>query len=187
MKTAAVILAAGASTRFGSPKQLARLDGRTMVETVIDVAAAAGLVPLIAVVPSELTLPESVVRAVNDEPAAGMSRSLRLGLAAIPADVDAAMILLGDQPGIRVEVLRSLLRKATRTDRPVVAACAEGRMGPPVLLRRPAFGLAVEVTGDAGLRRILETHPEMVCAVEVGEHAPDVDTPADLAALQHGR
>ncbi|MGI8829087.1 MAG: DUF5946 family protein [Candidatus Limnocylindria bacterium] len=182
MQTAAVILAAGASTRFGSPKQLARIGGRTMLEIVAQVATDAGLEPVIVVIPPGLAVPSSVVPAINDDPAAGLSRSLRLGLAAVPAEANAAMVLLGDQPTASRDTLTAIL-EASRGDRPVVAARAHGGIGPPVLLLREAFELATEASGDEGLRAILAQHPELVMEVDVKEHVPDVDTLEDLAAL----
>lgn len=182
MRTAALILAAGASTRFGSRKQLARIGDRTMLATVVELAREAGLEPILAVVAPAIAVPPDVVPVVNDKPQAGLSRSLGMGLAAMPAEVDAAVILLGDQPTLPVETVKRLL-KAARGDRPVVAARAGGRLGPPVLIKRDAFGLAQEAIGDEGLRMILTDHPELVTPVEVGVHATDVDTPADLERL----
>ena len=183
MQAAAVILAAGGSTRFGSPKQLARLGDRTMLETVIELAHRAGLAPVVAVVPAGMATLAGVLPVANEEPQAGLSRSLRLGLAAVPPKVGAALILLGDQPTVPAGTLLALIEGAASTGRPVVASMADGRIGAPVLIARDAFWLADEATGDEGLRRILDAHPELVSTVEVGGHAPDVDTPADLAAL----
>jgi molybdenum cofactor cytidylyltransferase len=181
MQTAAVILAAGASTRYGSPKQTARIGERTMLEAVVAVAEAAGLHPVVAVVPSGVAVPLNVISAVNDDPGAGMSQSLRLGLAAVGLDADGAVILLGDQPTLDPSVIRRLL--ADGGERPVVAAHAEGRTGPPVLIRRAAFWLADDATGDEGLRNVLASHPELVTMIPVTGHAPDIDTPADLERL----
>jgi len=187
MQVAAVILAAGASTRFGSQKQLARLaGGHTMLEEVIEIARAAGLDPIIAVVPPGIAVPPDAVPELNDAPEAGMSRSLRLGLRAVPAESDAAVVLLGDQPTVRPKVIMTILA-AARGDRPVVAAHASGRIGPPVLIMRSSFDLADQARGDEGLRSMLAAKPELVTSVEVGEHAPDVDTPGDLAALGEER
>lgn len=182
MRIAALVLAAGASTRFGSPKQAARIGGDTMLGAVIGVARAAGLAPIIAVVAPGIAVPPDVVPVINREPDAGLSRSLRMGIAAVPPDVHAAVILLGDQPTLAVGTVRAVM-EAAQADRRVVAARAEGRLGPPVLLMRDAFGLAHEATGDEGLRSIMTDHPDLVTPVEVGTHAPDVDTPADLERL----
>ena len=183
MHAAAVILAAGSSTRFGSPKQLARLGDRTMLEAVVELALGVGLAPIIAVVPPGLAPPRGVIPVVNADPDAGMSRSLRMGLAAVPAEVGVAVVLLGDQPTVRAGTLEALLEGAAVTQRPVVAAHASGRIGPPIALSRAAFALADAAIGDEGLRSIFEEHADLLATVEVGEHAPDVDTPADLAAL----
>jgi CTP:molybdopterin cytidylyltransferase MocA len=179
MRTAAVILAAGASSRFGSAKQLARIGPETMLAAVVKIARDAGLHPIIAVVPPGLPVPSDAVPEINDDPAAGLSRSLRLGLAAVPPEgSDAAVVLLGDQPTLDPGVVRRLLEEGDGA--PVAAAWAEGRIGPPVLLRRSAFGLADDADGDEGLRRVLDAHPEAVVKVPVGAHAPDVDVPGDL-------
>ena len=184
MQAAAVILAAGTSTRFGSPKQVARIGVRTMLEAVIDVARRAGLEPIVVVTPPGLGVPGDVVPVINDQPEAGMSRSLRMGLANVPAEAAAAVILLGDQPMVAPEMIGSLLAEARRSDRPVVAVHSDGHLGPPVVLARAAFALADGATGDEGLRGVLEGHPELVSIVAVDQHAVDVDVPADLERLR---
>lgn len=182
MQPAAIILAAGASGRFGGPKQLASFDGGTLLDAVVAVARWAQLDPVIAVVPRGVPLPPGLTRVDNDEPDAGLSRSLRLGLRAVPARVAAAVILLGDQPTVSPRLVRRLV--ASRGLRPIVAATSGGQPAPPILLERSAFALAEEATGDRGLRELLRTRPELVRGVEVIRHAPDVDEPADLAALE---
>lgn len=182
----AVILAAGSSRRFGSAKQLAVLDGRTLLEHAIGAAVEAGLDPVVAVVPIWLTRPASLndgrLRWVrNPHPERGISVSLRLGLRAIGEDATAAVILLGDQPRLGPSVIRALV--SARGDRPVVATEAGGHMAPPILLEREAFGLAKAAAGDIGLRQILREHPDLVRGVPIERHPPDVDTPDDLAAL----
>ncbi len=183
----AVILAAGSSRRFGSAKQLAMLDGRSLLEHAIRSAVEAGLTPVVAVVPTWLTRPASLdaewlqwVR--NPHPGRGVSVSLRLGLRAIGDDATAAVILLGDQPRLGPSIIGALL--AARGDRPIVASEADGLLAPPLLLERSAFGLAEAAIGDIGLRQILRDHPELVRGVPIDRHPPDVDTPDDLAALE---
>lgn len=182
---AALVLAAGRSSRFGSPKQVARLEGRTLLEHVCAGARAAGLRPVIAVVPPWLEPWESADEALqlvrNPDPDRGMSHSLRLGLAAVPADATAVVVLLGDQPTLRPAIIIALL--AARGDRPVVAAFADGHAAPPVLLEREAFFLADRVSGDIGLRDLIASRPDLVRRVRVAHHPPDLDRPADLAAL----
>jgi molybdenum cofactor cytidylyltransferase len=185
-RVGAVILAAGASHRFGSPKQLVVVDGRTLVEHVVDGALEAGLAPVVAVVPVWLTRPARLddprLRWIrNPFPERGMSLSLRLGFDALGEEADAAVILLGDQPGLPPESVGALL--AARGDRPVVASVADGILAPPILVERSHFDLASGLGGDIGLRDILLAHPDLVVAVPVSGHPPDLDTPADLARL----
>jgi CTP:molybdopterin cytidylyltransferase MocA len=177
---AALILAAGASSRFGSPKLLARLGERTLLEAVVETAARE-VTPVLAVVPPRLAVPPNAVPVINDRPELGLSHSLRLGLAAVPHDVHAALIMLGDQPTVRPTDLRRVLDGGQL--RPFAAAAAEGRLGPPVLIQRSAFGLVDELSGDAGLGALLAARPELVTPVPVARHAPDVDAPEDLATL----
>jgi molybdenum cofactor cytidylyltransferase len=181
-RVAAVILAAGLSSRFGSPKQLARIGERTLLEAVADVARGADLSPILAVVPPGLPVPPEVVPVVNDEPAAGLSRSLQLGIRAVPPDASAAVILLGDQPTLDPAAVRSLLE--ARNGRQIVAASAGGLLAPPVLLERAAFDVVEGIAGDAGLGGWLRENAGRIRSVEIAAHAPDVDTPSDLASLE---
>lgn len=185
-RVAAVILAAGASTRFSSPKQLARFRGTTMLEHVVEVARMACLAPIIVVLPPHVTAPEGTLPIINSRPEEGLSRSLRLGVAAVPAAADATVVLLGDQPTVAPQLVERLV-DAARGARPVAATWADGRLGPPVLLRREAFELVDEAAGDEGLGPILARRPQLVVRVEAATHARDVDTPVDLAALEAER
>ena len=182
-RVAALILAAGESRRFGSPKQLALLDGRSMLEHVLERARASGLAPIVAVVPVWLSRPSALgdptLRWVrNPYPERGMSYSLRLGLEALPDETTAVVILLGDQPRVAADTIATLL--AARGERPIVTTEAGGVLAPPVLIERSQFGLAAGLTGDAGLRDVLRQEPDLVRAIAVPAHATDVDMPRDL-------
>lgn len=182
MQPAAVILAAGSSARFGSPKQLARVGGgSTMLEAVVGAAMRAGLDPIIAVVPPGLSPPEALIVVRNEHPEAGMSRSLRLGLAAVPPDRGAAVVLLADQPTVDDALLGRVI--GARGSTPIVATRAGELLGPPVLLEREAFVLVDRLSGDVGLRRLLRANPQLVTPIGVDVPIPDVDEPADLERI----
>jgi molybdenum cofactor cytidylyltransferase len=183
---AAVVLAAGTSRRYGSPKQLVVVDGRTLLELVIGTAMDAGLQPVIVVVPVWLSplsgLDLEHARWIrNAFPERGMSLSLRLGLGAVDSAASAALILLGDQTGIPPATIAAVLN--ARGDHPLVAASADGVLAPPVLIERTHFHLADELTGDVGLRDLLRENPDLVTSVPVAAHAVDLDTPADLGRI----
>lgn len=189
-----VILAAGRATRFGSSKVLASLDGRPLLQHVIDRVGAAGIDDLVVVLGSDaaaaedaVTWPPSTSRVVNPDPGRGLSSSLALGAAAALARTpqpEALLIALGDQPRVDPAVIAALL--ATDPGHAVaVPRYPTGADPNPVLVRCAAFGLLDEVTGDRGLRPILARHPDLVVEVPVNGANPDVDTPADLASLAH--
>jgi molybdenum cofactor cytidylyltransferase len=182
----AVILAAGMSRRYGSPKQLAVVDGVTIVERVIRAASTAGLSPVVVVVPVWLARPPRLASTGlqwvrNPFPERGMSLSLRLGFAALPDTVSAAVVLLGDQPGMPGSTIEIIL--AARGDRPLIAALAGGVQAPPVLVERSQFGLIEGLRGDIGLRQVLEDNADLVRSVEVSAHPADLDRPADLGRI----
>jgi CTP:molybdopterin cytidylyltransferase MocA len=182
----AIVLAAGTSRRYGSPKQLVVVDGRTLLEHAIATAGAAGLDPVVAVVPVWLSRPASLddprlhwIR--NAFPERGLSLSLRLGIGAISERAPAVLILLGDQPRVPQATISAVL--AARGERPIVAAETAGVLAPPVLLERTHFRLVEGLSGDIGLRQLLREHPELVTSVPVRAHPPDVDSPADLRSI----
>jgi CTP:molybdopterin cytidylyltransferase MocA len=182
----AVILAAGASRRFGGPKQLVVLDGRTLLEHVIDASFAAALAPVVAVVPVWLSRPARLdddrLRWIrNPFPERGMGVSLRLGFDALGDGPSAALILLGDQPSVPQSTIAAIL--AARGERPVVVAEADGILAPPVLIERSHFDLVDGVSGQNGLRYLLRANPELVRPVGLAGHAPDIDTPEDLSRI----
>jgi CTP:molybdopterin cytidylyltransferase MocA/SAM-dependent methyltransferase len=191
-RLAALVLAAGASSRFGAPKALARLDGKPLLEHVLDALRDAGVARIVVVLghaADEIEeridwLDEVVVR--NPDPR-HLSSSLQVGLDAVESlepPVDGVIVALGDQPRTRPEVVRALVAAARHSDRPVVVPrYADGGGANPILLTRAAFDLVDETTGDRGLGPVLADHEDVVEAVPVEGSNPDVDTPGDLAAL----
>lgn len=182
-EVAAVILAAGLGRRFGGPKAGARLRGQTMLAHVVALARSAGLKPVIAVMLSAIDVPEGVVAVLNPGPERGLSSSLQLGIGAVPRG-HAALVLLVDQPTLALESIAAVL--AARGTRPILAAQSGGRLAPPVLLEPGAFPVVATLTGDIGLREVFRRNPDLVHAVSVPAHAPDVDTADDLARLEGG-
>jgi molybdenum cofactor cytidylyltransferase len=191
MTTAAVVLAAGAGSRFGGGKLRALLHGQPILAHVVAAARTAGLDPIVVVVPPTGDLDAidlGVVRRVtNPNPAEGLSSSVRLGLRALELDdaVQAAAILPGDQPLVRPEVIAELLAALAASPATpfVVPRYADDGAPNPILARRSIWRLADELAGDRGFGPVLATHPELVRFVPVSGENPDVDTPADLARL----
>jgi molybdenum cofactor cytidylyltransferase len=187
-----VVLAAGASTRMGRPKQLLPLDGRPLLQHVLDAAAGSQLGEIILVlgahaseVRGAIALPAGgrVRVIVNEQYERGQSESLRCALAAADPDAAAAAILLGDQPGVtsaRIdEVLAGFRAGTAPIARPVYGG---GTPGHPVVIARHLWPEVERVRGDEGMRSLLAAHPEWLAAIPVAGAAPaDVDTGEDYA------
>ncbi|MGH2406567.1 MAG: NTP transferase domain-containing protein [Candidatus Limnocylindrales bacterium] len=189
-KTAAVVLAAGRALRFGSIKLLATLGERPILQLVLDTVAATAFGEVVVVLGAAVDEIEAAItwrgerRVRNERPADGLASSLRLGLEAVAPDISAALIVLGDQPLLRPDVVRALLAAKVAADTiAVVPDYTDGGGANPVLLLRAGFRLAAGLVGDHGLGPLLEADAARVIRVPVGGSNPDVDTPADLAHL----
>jgi molybdenum cofactor cytidylyltransferase len=192
VKVLAIVLAAGASSRFGSPKLLAPMGDRPVLQHTLDAVAAGGLDDTVVVLGNDAAAIESGIawrrerRVVNPRPQDGLSSSLRVGLDGVAEDpaADAVLIVLGDQPALRHETIRSVLDAASATDRPMVRARYAHDDAPnPVLVRRSAWALAAGLEGDRGLGPLVSARPDLVHEVAVDGANPDVDTPDDLERL----
>ncbi len=191
-RVGAVVLAAGAGSRFGGGKLLASLHGRPILQHVLDRLAAAEISRIIVVLGHEAEAIEGAIgwrsecRVRNPDPSRGLSSSLAVGIEALDPDLEAALIVLGDQPQLAAEAIRALLAAAPHPDHPIVVpvyALDRGRN--PVLLRRPAFALLARTSGDRGLGPLIEAHPELVQEVPVPDvpDNPDIDNRADLVRM----
>jgi CTP:molybdopterin cytidylyltransferase MocA len=183
-----LVLAAGGSSRFGGPKQLARLDGRPLLEHVL-IAMSAAPVDRVAVVLGShaaevlegvpLHGAEAVVCAEWEE---GMGASLRAGVAALD-DCDAVAVALGDQPRLSARAVARVVSQRG-ADELAVRATYGGVPGHPVLLERTLLSRVGELHGDAGARELLHGVPIREVACDGLGTPDDVDTPEALAALQ---
>ena len=188
MTVGGLVLAAGGSSRFGGPKQLARLDGRPLLEHVL-IAMSAAPVDRVAVVLGShaaevlegvpLHGAEAVVCAEWEE---GMGASLRAGVAALD-DCDAVAVALGDQPRLSARAVARVVSQRG-ADELAVRATYGGVPGHPVLLERTLLSRVGELHGDAGARELLHGVPIREVACDGLGTPDDVDTPEALAALQ---
>ncbi len=186
----AIVLAAGAGSRFGGGKLLASLGGMPILQHVLDTVAAAGLEDVIVVLGRDGEAVEASIRwrterrVTNPAPERGLSSSLLTGMAALDPDPAGVLIVLGDQPRLSVETIQALLHAPDDPARPVVAPRYDDDGGRnPVLVRRPAIALLEQAVGDRGLGPILADRSDLVLDVPVAGTNPDVDSRADLARL----
>jgi molybdenum cofactor cytidylyltransferase len=186
MSVAAVVLAAGAGTRFAAsggrgPKLFAELDGRAVIDRVLDAVLEAGLDD-VAVVVGAVDLrdhvPDAVVLLPNDRWAEGIATSVGAGVRwAAAAGHDAVVVGLADQPAVTSATWAALA--ACPPDPPIAVATYDGRRGNPVRLAAAVWPL-LPSTGDEGARTLMRGRPELVREVPCTGQTWDVDTVEDL-------
>lgn len=186
-----IILAAGSSSRMvGGNKLLAQLADKSVVRHVIEAAGASQLEKVILITGhmAERVGKEADgtrVRAViNPGFAEGMASSIRLGLQALPHDLDGVVILLGDMPRITGAMIDALIAAHDRSEgHLIVVATAEGKRGNPVLIDTRFREDLMQLQGDTGARRLIAAHDDVCAEVELGLAARlDLDTRESLAA-----
>jgi molybdenum cofactor cytidylyltransferase len=191
---AAIVLAAGASTRMGRQKlTLPMADGRALVRLAVEQVLAAGLDETVVVLGGDAEAVSAVlaglpVRTVaNPRYAEGQSTSLRAGLDALRPGTEAVVIALGDQPLPDPGVVRRLVAAFRETGRPIVVPVYRDGRGNPVLFGSALFGELRAVTGDQGGRGVIAGDPDRVAEVPVDAPMPtDIDTPQDYEAARRG-
>lgn len=194
-KIAAVVLAAGASQRFGQCKQLIRLNGKPLLQHALDPVLKAGIDEVILVLgtEAEAILKEIDVgraRAVrNDRPEEGMSRSLKIALAALSPATEGALIILADQPFVSPETMAALIDIFRKTHPAAVIPTYNGFRGNPVLLSRSLFDEMQQIEGNIGCRALFGNHPGRIVKVAVDDPGViiDIDTPEDFERAAEGK
>lgn len=186
---AAIVLAAGGSSRMGQPKQLLRWRGKTLLQHVVDAVQQASVSEVVIVlgaaadeVMATLRLPAGARIVINPAYGEGQGGSLRVGLQETKAAAG-ALIVLADEPDIDPTVIDLVLERWREGTRPIVRATYDGLPGHPVVLGRAVWDELSE-EGDEGARSLIERRPDLVEDVAVARLRPmDVDTPEDLEDL----
>jgi len=182
---AGLLLAAGRGSRLGRPKALVEIGGVSLAERGVRLLRDGGADPIVMVTGAAPVSLPGVITAHNPDWQTGMGSSLREGLNALPADREAVVIALVDQPLIGPEAVRRLIA-AFLAGAEVAVACYQGRRRNPVLIGRAHWADAVAAAhGDAGARTFVRASPELVTAVECGDvgRPDDLDTPEDLIRI----
>jgi molybdenum cofactor cytidylyltransferase len=192
-RIAALVLAAGRSTRMGREnKLLADVGGVSIVRRVVETALASSAAPIHVVVGHQAADVKAALAGLDVtyvESAHftdGLSASLRAGLAALPDDIDGALVMLGDMPEIAPDLIDRLIAAfAPKEGRSIVVPCANSKRGNPVLWAKSFFAEMAEVSGDTGAKHLLGAHADEVVEIAANQavHA-DIDTPAALSALR---
>ncbi len=193
-RIAALVLAAGRSTRMGAVNKLiAEIGGKPLVRIAAEQALASRASPVIVVSGHEREKVEAALDGLpvhlvyNPDYADGLGTSLKAGIAAVPDDADGAVVCLGDMPQVNAALIDRLIAAFDpEKGALVVVPSIAGRRGNPVLWARRFFPDLMQIQGDIGARHLIGAYGEAVAEVPVeGEAAlTDVDTPESLLAVK---
>jgi molybdenum cofactor cytidylyltransferase len=183
----AIVLAAGRSRRMGTQKLLLPYAGRTVIRHIVEQVAAASPRRLLVVVAYDRAAIERTLTGIpativaNPDPEGDMLSSVRTGLLALPDDGQGILVVLGDQPSMRMAVIAELKKAFESGSRAIVVPAYEGRRGHPILF---SAGYRLELMtqyDDTGLRGLLQAHPDDVHEVEILDTSilADMDVPED--------
>lgn len=185
-----VVLAAGASSRFGSNKQLVRVNGRPLMLTAVSRAVelaghsvtvvlgahAGELAPLLRHSPASIT--------INRDWSEGIASSIREGVAHAAATADGVLLALADQAAVTTEDLRRLTGLWRRDPTAIVAAQYAGTVGVPAIFPRWCFRELLELRGDRGAQMLLQRHVDRLARLTMPSAELDIDRPEDLLSLE---
>lgn len=191
-KTGIIILAAGASTRMGQPKQLLRVGAERLLQRVVRIALISSFRPVVAVLGAnrESVQPEleglPVHKVFNPHWSSGMGSSISSGLDYLlqeEPELDAVMILVGDQPLLSVQVLLDLKRLGQEQQQPMVVSRYADTLGVPALFKRALFADLKALQGAQGAKALIQKYHDQASILDFPEGAMDLDTPEDWAAF----
>jgi molybdenum cofactor cytidylyltransferase len=201
---AAVILAAGGSSRLGQPKQLLTFGGETLVRRAVRVAGEAGCTPILVVVgengeaiKQSLAIRDSRLAASptglngaadprvveNAEWKSGIGTSIRRGLELVPIAVEAAVLLTCDQPFVDASIVRQLIVVQEETRKPIVASSYANTLGVPALFRRSLFDALLALPDATGAKAFILSRRDEVASIPFARGEIDIDAPEDLERL----
>lgn len=189
-RVAGVVLAAGSSARLGSNKLLIDIGGETVVRGAVRRALAAGLSPVIAVLGfeadrvTEALLGLDAALVVNPEYATGMHSSMQAGIARVPSDCEAAVVILADMPLVTAAMSAALVARFRKGSEPLVVSLYGGVQAPPTLYARALFP-ALGAAGPGGGREVVRDHRDEAAVVEwPSAMLADLDRPEDVERLR---
>ena len=196
-RTAGIILAAGRSTRIDKFKQLIKLEGKYILEWVVDAALESRLTHVILVLGYHFEKIQKVLNTkihhprieivINPHYPMGLSRSLRSGLVAAKGSFSSVMFLLGDQPMLDAKTINLLLDRFWNSEKEICVPVYRGQRGNPTVFSNKYYDQLLQIKGDIGARNVLEEFASHIIRVEVDRPFGflDVDTEADLKSLRN--
>jgi molybdenum cofactor cytidylyltransferase len=191
-KIGLIILAAGAATRMGRPKQLLSYQGRSLILHAVEVALASLCQPIIVVLGAyvEQIKPELMPKAVqvveNSQWQEGMSSSIRAGISMLlktNSKLDAVIISLADQPLVSPQIFNQLIQSYQETQKVIIASKYNETTGVPALFSNALFPELMQLEGDKGAKALIQKYIDTGLILLIPEAAIDIDTPDDYKQL----
>jgi len=191
-KIGLIILAAGAATRMGRPKQLLSYQGRSLILHAVEVALASMSQPIIVVLGAyvEQIKPELMLKAVqvveNSQWQEGMSSSIRAGISMLlktNSKLDAVIISLADQPLVSPQIFNQLIQSYQETQKVIIASKYNETTGVPALFSKALFPELMHLEGDKGAKALIQQYIDTGLILLMPEAAIDIDTPDDYKQL----
>lgn len=192
MKIGAIILAAGASTRFGEPKQLAEFRGQTLLRRAVAAALISVCEPVVVALGANYEQTSEEIKNLpvhvcyNAEWQIGLSASVKSGLESllnVEPNISAAIITLADQPFVGAAQINSFAEKFYQSKAPIIAAEYNQTVGVPALFAKELFDELVKLEGDQGAKMLMKSHQDSLIKIALPEAAFDIDTKEDFESL----
>lgn len=192
MKVGVILLAAGSSSRMGQSKQLLAVDDEPMLVKMVKVSLRAGASPLIVVLGAGEKEHREVIEdfpveiVQNSSWSSGMGSSLKCGIEHLVTkfeDIDAAIVMVCDQPHVSSTYIKSLITKYEDTNRAIIASYYSGASGVPVLFDKSLFKEILALSDEEGAKKLLKQYPRHVELIDFPEGAIDLDTPGDYQSF----
>jgi molybdenum cofactor cytidylyltransferase len=189
-----IILAAGSSSRYGSPKQLLSYKGKSLLRHSVDVAVETGCHSVIVILGANC---EMMRNEVNDKPVIivenpgwreGMASSIRCGVEKIMNGTfrpEGVIIMVCDQPNVSSSLLLKLVEKNKETEKPIVSCSYDDNFGTPALFHQSFFPALMKLTGDKGARKLISENQDKATTVPFPEGITNIDTVSDYELLKN--
>lgn len=187
-----IILAAGASTRMGKPKQLLPFQGQSLIQYSTQIGLTSRCFPVVVVLGANASLIKLDIKDLpvfiteNTKWMHGMASSIHSGLEmllSINPNVEAAIIMLCDQPFVKATLLNQLIDTYHQSQKPIIACSYEGTLGVPTLFDKSYFAQLQALKGQEGARKIIASHSSLVEKISFPQGSVDIDTPEDYLSL----
>ena len=189
---AAIILAAGKSSRLGKPKQLLRYQNKTLLQHAINTAKLSSIQTIIVVLGSNADLIQNEMDntgirvVINNDWPSGVASTIRCGIQTLTkhdAAIDEVILMVCDQPFVAADLLNTLMEKQKETGTPIIASQYGDTIGTPALFHKQFFPELMELQGDTGAKRIMMQHNDLLATIPFPQGRIDIDTIDDYKAL----